>query len=182
MPRSVSRYSERGPNSTASEDPTDIQNSGLGPNIMIGQQLFGMTGSTTYPGIGCATCHVTSINTAPRGTPVDGGAFIVPPVLGNLTIHPYSDFLLHDVGTGDGIVQSTNISNGQPDFSTAYKIRTAPLWGLHSRNRFLHNGTAITLMQAIEAHAGEAASTIYTFNNTLTPTQRQDIIDFLSSL
>jgi CxxC motif-containing protein (DUF1111 family) len=51
----------------------------------------------------------------------NGGTFIVPPALGSKVIHPYSDFLLHDVGTGDGIVQN----GGQ---STANKLRTPPLW------------------------------------------------------
>ena len=44
-----------------------------------------------------------SVTTAPAGTSINGGALIVPPALGNRTIHPYSDFLLHDIGTGDGI-------------------------------------------------------------------------------
>lgn len=59
-----------------------------------------------FGAIGCATCHVASLTTAPAGTVIDGGMFVVPQALANKIIHPYSDFLLHDIETGDGIVQS----------------------------------------------------------------------------
>src|ERR1700745_635524 len=62
-----------------------------------GQQLFDQ--------IGCSTCHISAIVTAPAGTVIDGGTFTVPDALGNKIIHPFSDFLLHDIETGDGIVQ-----------------------------------------------------------------------------
>jgi CxxC motif-containing protein (DUF1111 family) len=68
------------------------------PDAQSGQHLF--------EGIRCNTCHVESIATAPAGTVVDGGTFTVPEALGNKVIHPFSDFLLHDVGTGDGIIQA----------------------------------------------------------------------------
>jgi CxxC motif-containing protein (DUF1111 family) len=82
-------------------------------------------GGSLFNQIGCATCHAPSITTAPPGTRINGGAFVVPNALGNKIIHPYSDFLLHDIGTGDGIpIQPT------PEFaSTANQIRTAPLTG-----------------------------------------------------
>src|SRR4029077_14948043 len=86
------------------------------------------TGANLFNAIGCNICHVTSITTAPAGTVINGGAFTVPSALGSKIIHPYSDFLLHDVGTGDGIVQN----GGQ---ATANKMRTAPLWGLRTRDR-----------------------------------------------
>ena len=60
---------------------------------------------------------------------INGGAYTVPAALRNKGFHPYSDFLLHDVGTGDGIVQA-----GPAD--TANKLRTVPLWGLHIKSRF----------------------------------------------
>jgi CxxC motif-containing protein (DUF1111 family) len=62
-------------------------------------------GQAIFARIGCSTCHVASIVTAPAGTVINGGAFTVPDALGNKTIHPYGDYLLHDVGTGDGIAQ-----------------------------------------------------------------------------
>ena len=50
--------------------------------------------------------NVREIVTAAPGTSLNGGMFIVPAALGNKRIHPFSDFLLHDVATGDGIVQT----------------------------------------------------------------------------
>jgi CxxC motif-containing protein (DUF1111 family) len=60
---------------------------------------------------------------------------------------PYSDFLLHDIGTGDGIGQGDALPG---------EIRTPPLWGVRLRAPFLHDGRASTLTEAIELHAGEA--------------------------
>src|SRR5262249_56107041 len=80
-------------------------------------------GAQLFNAIGCAICHVSTFTTVPAGTVINRGAFTVPDALGNKTFHPYSDFLLHDVGTGDGIVQN----GGQ---GTANKMRTSPLWGL----------------------------------------------------
>src|SRR5438093_11852100 len=94
--------------------------------------------------------------------------------LGNKIIHPFSDFLLHDVGTGDGIVQ-----NGGPD--TQYKLRTPPLWGLRARARFMHDFQSLTLPQAIRRHGVEAQSVIDYFNSLSTSEQRQ-LIAFLNSL
>jgi Di-haem oxidoreductase, putative peroxidase len=80
-------------------------------------------GQALFEKIRCNTCHVETITTAPAGTVINGGQFAVPDALGNKVIHPYSDFLLHDIDTGDGIVQA-----GPQD--TANKLRTAALWGL----------------------------------------------------
>ena len=55
-------------------------------------------GATLFNQIGCNICHVTSITTSPAGTVINGGAFTVPAALGSKIIHPYSDFLLHNVG------------------------------------------------------------------------------------
>src|SRR5207244_3545849 len=90
-------------------------------------------GSTLFNQVGCAVCHVRSITTAPPGTVINQGAFTVPAALGNKIIHPFSDFLLHNVGTGDGIVQN----GGQ---GTRNMVRTAPLWGMRSRDRLMHDG------------------------------------------
>src|ERR1700761_5570093 len=76
-------------------------------------------GGELFRHIGCAVCHVESIATAPAGTVIDGGMFTVPEALGDKIIHPFGDYLLHDIGTGDGIVQV-----GPQD--TANKLRTAP--------------------------------------------------------
>ena len=131
-------------------------------------------GSNLFAEIGCAICHVPSIVTAPAGTVINGGAFTVPPALGSKIIHPFSDFLLHDVGTGDGIVQS----GGQ---STMNKLRTAPLWGVRTRDRLMHDGGAITFGEAILRHGGEASLVIKEYRR-LSDAEKDQIITFLRSL
>ena len=135
-------------------------------NAIAGQNLFNL--------IGCATCHVPTLTTQPPGTILNGGAYTVPVALGNKIIHPYGDYLLHNVGTGDGIVQA-----GPAD--TANKLRTAPLWGLHIKARFMHDNASATLSDAIQRHGGEAQNVIGTFNG-LTAAQQQQLITFLQSL
>ena len=135
-------------------------------NAQAGQAIFAR--------IGCTTCHVATIVTAPAGTVIDGGMFIVPEALGNKIIHPYSDYLLHDVGTGDGIVQG-----GPAD--TRNKLRTAPLWGLRMKPRFMHDLKSLSLESAIERHKGEAAEVEDRFGD-LSPSEKQQLFVFLSSL
>jgi CxxC motif-containing protein (DUF1111 family) len=136
------------------------------PTVLAGHALF--------EEIGCSTCHVGTIVTAPAGTSLNGGTFFVPQALGNKIIHPYSDFLLHDIGTGDGIVQA-----GPQD--TANKLRTAPLWGLRMRPRFMHDLKSLTLENAIDRHEGEAGQVQHHFS-VLTPAEKQQILAFLNSL
>lgn len=136
------------------------------PEARAGAQLFNQ--------IGCAICHVPNIVTAPAGTSFAGGSFIVPPALGSKMIHPYSDFLLHDVGTGDGIVQN----GGQ---ATANKLRTPPLWGVRTRNRLMHDGLSLTYEEAIRRHRGEAEMVSRRFN-LLSDLQQRQLIRFLRSL
>jgi CxxC motif-containing protein (DUF1111 family) len=133
-----------------------------------------VAGERLFASIGCGTCHVSSITTARPGTVIDGGTFVVPEALGNKIIHPYSDFLLHDIETGDGIVQA-----GPQD--TANKLRTAPLWGLRMRPRFMHDLKSLTLQDAIERHEGEAEHVIRQFRE-LPHADKQQIISFLESL
>jgi CxxC motif-containing protein (DUF1111 family) len=135
------------------------------------------TGEGIFTLIGCAVCHVGSITTAPAGTRINGGAMTVPPALGDKIIHPFSDFLLHDIGTGDGIpIQPT------PEFAfTANKIRTAPLWALRTRNRLMHDGLSFTLEDAIGRHGGQAGAVRQLFN-ALPAAQKAAVIAFLSSL
>jgi CxxC motif-containing protein (DUF1111 family) len=136
------------------------------PDAAAGQVLFA--------GLGCNVCHVESITTAAPGTVIDGGAFVVPVALGNKVIHPYSDFLLHDIETGDGIVQA-----GPQD--TANKLRTAPLWGLRMRPRYMHDFGSLTLEDAILRHRGEADQASDRFL-ILSPAQKQQLFTFLNSL
>lgn len=133
-----------------------------------------VAGANLFNQIGCAICHVSSITTAVTGTIINGGAFVVPPALGDKIIHPFGDFLLHDIGTGDGIVQN----GGQ---STRNKVRTAPLWGLRTRDRLMHDGQTLTLTDAILRHAGESTFVITNYRN-LSTANKNRLLSFLNSL
>jgi CxxC motif-containing protein (DUF1111 family) len=133
-----------------------------------------LAGEHLFQSIGCAACHVSAIVTAPPGTLIDGGTFAVPVALGNKIIHPYSDFLLHDIDTGDGIVQT-------PPQDTANKLRTPPLWGLRVRPRYMHDLKSLTLENAIDRHGSEAKETRQEFHR-LSESERQELFLFLNSL
>jgi CxxC motif-containing protein (DUF1111 family) len=220
-------------------------------NVRRGRQLFER--------IGCVSCHHTDFITAPEGTRF--GDFTVPAKLAGKIIKPYSDFLLHDIGTGDGIVQTQfsdlpplgltesvtdgnirlNIDRlnallrGEPDpkysgqskalrglgntapaiqvrtitqfeskrvnpprqlfrqasaahpttwmytSDTAPMIRTAPLWGLRTRPQLLHNGLALTILDAIKQHRKQAEAARSNFDH-LKGEEKQLVLDFLNFL
>ncbi len=131
-------------------------------------------GERVFNAAGCGICHTPSFVTAPAGTPINGGDYLIPVALGGVTFHPYGDFLLHDIGTGDGIVQN----GGQ---STRNKMRTMPLWGLSKRRTFLHDGSATTVQSAINQHSGEAVQVIAAFRR-LSSQDSQNLMNFLNSL
>lgn len=131
-------------------------------------------GAQIFNDVGCSSCHVPTIVTAPPGTPLHGGTYIVPEALGNKIIHPYSDFLLHDLHNGDGIVQ-----NGPQ--STRLKVRTPPLWGLRKRTKFMHDGLAATLEDAVRLHSNEALFSA-TKVDQLPSSSQDDLRTFLMSL
>lgn len=130
-------------------------------------------GAVIFNQIGCAICHTPSITTAPAGTVLNGGAFTVSVALGDKIIHPYSDFAMHDVGTGDGIVQ------GFP--SARSKVRTVPLWGLRTRGRFMHDGATLTMNEAVLRHSGEASFVAFLYR-VLSTSDRGKVLTFLRSL
>jgi CxxC motif-containing protein (DUF1111 family) len=131
-------------------------------------------GNNVFNSIGCATCHVGTITTAPAGTVINGGALTVSAALGDKNIHPFGDFLLHDVGTGDGIVQN----GGQ---GTRNQVRTAPLWGIGSRTRFMHDGASLTATAAIQRHGNQANTAKNNFN-ALSAQNQADVLAFIFSL
>jgi len=95
-------------------------------------------GEQVFLQIGCATCHRAPLRTGPSAIRA----------LNRAEFHPYSDFLLHDMGSlGDGI------SQGQ---ATGREMRTQPLWGLRTLNRFMHDAQSRTLEDAIRRHDGQA--------------------------
>ena len=143
-------------------------------DTVLAATLQAIEGQNLFNQVGCSTCHVPTLTTVPAGTAINGGTYVVSAAIGDKIIHPYSDFLLHDVGTGDGIVQA-----GPAD--TANKLRTPALWGLHIRSRFMHDLGSLTLEDALRRHGGEATRVIDHFNG-LTPDQRNELITFLKSL
>ena len=134
-------------------------------------------GEQVFNSIGCGTCHTPTLTTSAPGTVINGGAMTVPAALGNKVIHPYSDYLLHDIGTSDGIpIQPTD------EFvPTASRMRTAPLWGLRTRNRLMHDGLTFTREEAILRHAGQASIVTGRYRN-LSSTSKSNLVAFLNSL
>ncbi|MGB8508098.1 MAG: di-heme oxidoredictase family protein [Pyrinomonadaceae bacterium] len=171
------------PNTICGEDPDDdisefaefMRASKAPPrDTAVANSADGVAGSQLFDQVGCNICHVRNITTSPAGTVINGGAFTVPAALGNKVIHPFGDFLLHNVGTGDGIVQN----GGQ---STANRMRTPPLWGMRTRDRLMHDGESTLRNDAILRHAGEANGVINNYRS-LNNTQKNQLISFLNSL
>src|SRR5688572_19727918 len=133
-----------------------------------------IAGSALFNQVGCNVCHTRSMVTAEPETPINGGAMLVSRALGNKRIQPFGDFLLHDIGTGDGIVQ-----NGGS--STRNKVRTAPLWGLHARTRFMHDFLSHSIDDAIQRHDNQAENARRAFNG-LSRTDQRRLMTFLRSL
>lgn len=134
-----------------------------------------IAGETLFTEVGCAICHVPTLITAPAGTLINGGQFAVPAALGNKIFHPFGDYLMHDIGTAGGIVQTAT----EPE--TGNKLRTAALWGLHTRPRYMHDLESTTLADAIARHRGEAEHVKREFNE-LSDAQKQQVFTFLNSL
>ena len=143
-------------------------------------------GSALFDSLSCSVCHtraiVTTLNPA---TTFNGGTFIVGPALANKIYRPFGDFLLHDIGTGDGIVET----NGE---LTRNMMRTTPLWGLRTRDRLMHDGgsssppsnsgaQSFTMNEAILRHAGQATPSRTAFQ-ALTPHEKAQLFKFLKSL
>jgi CxxC motif-containing protein (DUF1111 family) len=120
------------------------------------------SGERLFTAVGCATCHVPRLTTGPSSHPA----------FNRRNVDLFSDLLLHDVGTGDGIAQAS----AEPE-----EIRTPALWGLRLRRPLLHDGSAVTLVDAIQHHAAEADRSRRGFER-LTPGEREHLLAFLRSL
>jgi CxxC motif-containing protein (DUF1111 family) len=118
-------------------------------------------GEQVFAAIGCATCHIPALETGPNSNPL----------FHRKKVALFSDLLLHDVGTGDGIQQG----DAQPN-----EIRTPGLWGLRFRRPLLHDGTA-TLDEAIRRHGREAELARRGFER-LSEVDRAALFAFLASL
>jgi CxxC motif-containing protein (DUF1111 family) len=120
-----------------------------------GQQIFDQ--------IGCGGCHTPAMATGPN----------MIAALDRKPVRLYSDLLLHDMGAlGDGIGQGT----AKPG-----EMKTAPLWGLHARGPFLHDGRAATVDAAIRMHDGEAARARDRYNQMAGILQQQ-LLAFLNAI
>jgi len=109
-----------------------------------------LEGSFLYSVVGCADCHVARTFTTPAA-PFNG-------VPGNFQFFPFSDFLVHDMGSlGDGIGNT-----GDPVAKTRL-MRTPPLWGVRFNSQLLHDGRAHSIREAILAHDGQGRSAAVTF-------------------
>jgi CxxC motif-containing protein (DUF1111 family) len=125
-----------------------------------------LNGANVFNAIGCNLCHSPNLQTGPA----------MYAALSNVTYNPYSDFALHHMGAlADGIHQGSAAGD---------QFRTAPLWGLGQRLFFLHDGRTSDLVQAIKAHSSrgsEANAVIFNYQR-LSPSQQQDLLNFLRSL
>ena len=119
-------------------------------------------GEQVFAGIGCATCHVPELGTGPSANPL----------FDRRPVPLFSDLLLHDIGTGDGIEQAA---------ATGDEIRTPALWGLRFRRPLLHDGSAANAEAAIRRHDREAARSRDAFA-ALSAADRAALLAFLRSL
>jgi len=119
-------------------------------------------GEALFAGVGCAACHVPALQT---GSSAD-------PVFNRKVVPLYSDLLLHDIGTADGIRQEA---------ATALEFRTPALWGVRMRRPLLHDGSAPTIEDAIGFHTNEALAARTRFL-ALPAEQRAALVAFVKSL
>jgi CxxC motif-containing protein (DUF1111 family) len=150
-------------------------------------------GSELFDKAGCADCHVRSLTTAAAGTKINGGAYTIQAALGSKTFHPFGDFLMHDVGTGDGIViplvehyarmarQMPRECSPENFQKTRNRVRTAPLWGVRLRPRLMHDGASMTFRDAILRHRKEAEQAAQRFRR-LGRGDQEALLEFLRSL
>jgi len=131
----------------------------------------------------CHLCHVTTLHTRPEGSTLLNGTHL--PWLGGQTIHPYSDFLLHDMGSEImGVGLNDNYVSG---LARGNEWRTTPLWGVGLQEKvnghtyFLHDGRARNFVEAIMWHGGEGEASKNLFKN-MSKEERDDLVAFLESL
>jgi CxxC motif-containing protein (DUF1111 family) len=137
-------------------------------------------GRAVFRNVGCANCHVDPAVTT--GALATASAFRTPGttlngVPRNFVFHPYSDFLIHDMGAlGDQI----GLDAGDAQALTR-QMRTAPLWGLRFRNKLLHDGRTSDVASAVRAHDGQGAAARDAFNG-LSSGDQHNLVQFVRSL
>ncbi len=127
------------------------------------------SGKSLFSSIGCATCHTVTINSTQNSN--------ITSSLANQSVNPLSDIEIHHMGTG----LADNVSQGS---AGGDQFRSAPLWGLGQRIFFLHDGRTSNLLSAIGDHSGNGseANTVISNFDSLSPTQQQNILNYLRSL
>lgn len=145
------------------------------PQVIKGEQKF-------YEAK-CHLCHVTTLHTKTRGATLLNGTQL--PWLGGQTIHPYSDFLLHDMGSEImGVGLNDNYVSG---LARGNEWRTTPLWGIglqetvNGHTYYLHDGRARNLVEAIMWHGGEGEASKNLFKK-MSKEDRDALITFINSL
>lgn len=133
-----------------------------------------LSGLLAFRKAGCDACHVESHTTSPKGTPG------ILPELAGQTLRPYTDLLLHDMGD--------DLADGRDDFDAdGREWRTPPLWGVglvpvvNGHSRYLHDGRARSLEEAILWHGGEGARARDAFM-AFSRASREDLLFFLQNL
>jgi CxxC motif-containing protein (DUF1111 family) len=112
--------------------------------------VTGLRGAFLFTAVGCADCHSTRTFTTPS-RPFNG-------LPGNFQFFPFSDFLVHDMGSlGDGI------GNTGDTVAVTRRMRTAPLWGVRFNTQLLHDGRAHSIREAILDHDGQGFDAALTF-------------------
>jgi len=147
--------------------------SAAGPAVSAEPSISNAPGLSEFVSVGCATCHTVTLKTG--ASPFAS--------LANQTIHPFSDFALHNMGPG----LADQISQGS---AAGDEFRTAPLWGLGQRLFFLHDGRETDLLKVIADHASPAnsqfgaseANRVVEKFNDLGQGDKQAILNFLRSL
>lgn len=121
----------------------------------------GNRGEDLFERVGCEVCHHSGFRAASPIRAINGQR-----------VDAFSDFLLHDIGTGDGIVQGDARGN---------EIRTTPLWGISESAPYLHDGSAATIRDAIERHRNQAGAARRAFQDLSFDEQRA-LLAFLDSI
>ncbi len=149
----------------------------------ITERLYIDIGQQRFYEAKCHLCHVTTLHTRPRGATLLNGTEL--PWLGSQTIHPYSDYLLHDMGSEImGVGLNDNYVSG---LARGNEWRTTPLWGIglqekvNAHTYFLHDGRARNLTEAILWHGGEGEASKNLFMN-MNKEDRSALVRFLESL
>lgn len=129
-----------------------------------------LKGKLLFNNAGCTGCHVASYTTGPHTIAA----------VSNQKIYPYTDLLLHDMGSG--------LADGYSDYmATGNEWRTPPLWGIglfstvNGHTFYLHDGRAANLTEAILWHGGEAEKAKENFRK-MSAQDREALLQFLNSL